>query len=336
MFGMAEPALPDGYHRAVASDDVVEEAAAHMQSVFLAESGRPFLSVEDYDNFWRAPYMDPGRDVVLVRDGDGALVAQAIVMNRSPFTDPSCFAAVSPEHCGRGLGTVLLAWEETRARERLVEAPAGARVAMAVFVDAEHEPSARLMADHGYEVDRYFLTMTVDFDDPPPAAEFPTDLELRPFTPDQLEAAVAAATDAFRDHYGFVERPAAESVEEIGHAMEHPEYDPTLWWHVYEGDEMVANCWCTNNHEGDKTIGYVQSLGVRKPWRGRRLGRNLLLHAFGEFYRRGMRGAALDVDAHSLTGATRLYESVGMAEEHRNATYIKELRPGQDLATRSL
>jgi ribosomal protein S18 acetylase RimI-like enzyme len=118
--------------------------------------------------------------------------------------------------------------------------------------------------------------------------------------------------------------------------MEHADFDPTLWWHLYEGDEMIANLWCNNNHEGDKTVGYVQSLGVRKPWRGKGLGRNLLLHSFGEFYRRGQRGAALDVDAHSLTGATRLYESVGMAETHRNAVYLKELRAGEDLATRSL
>ncbi len=66
------------------------------------------------------------------------------------------------------------------------------------------------------------------------------------------------------------------------------------------------------------------------------LGKNLLLAAFGEFHRRGRRGAALDVDAHSLTGATRLYESVGMAEVHQNAVYLKELRAGDDLATRTL
>ncbi len=118
--------------------------------------------------------------------------------------------------------------------------------------------------------------------------------------------------------------------------LAHPDADPTLWWHLYEGDQIVANCWCSNNHEGDKSVGYVQSLGVRKPWRGRGFGRNLLLHAFGEFHRRGMRGAALDVDAQSLTGATRLYESVGMTEVHQRAIYLRELRAGTELVTRSL
>ena len=38
-----------------------------------------------------------------------------------------------------------------------------------------------------------------------------------------------------------------------------------------------------------------------------------MLHSFAEFHRRGQTGAALDVDSASLTGATRLYESVGMS-----------------------
>ena len=38
----------------------------------------------------------------------------------------------------------------------------------------------------------------------------------------------------------------------------------------------------------------------------------MLLHSFGVFWRRGLKAVALGVDSESLTGATRLYESVGM------------------------
>jgi ribosomal protein S18 acetylase RimI-like enzyme len=159
---------------------------------------------------------------------------------------------------------------------------------------------------------------------------------VRPFTADQAEVALKTTSEAFRDHYGYVERPLEQRLTQLRHAMARPDFDATLWWHAFDGDEMVANCWCSGNHEGDTSVGYVQSLGVRKPWRGRGIARNLLLHAFGEFHRRGKTGAALDADAHSLTGATRLYESVGMTEIHRNAVFVKELRSGEDLATRSL
>jgi ribosomal protein S18 acetylase RimI-like enzyme len=62
----------------------------------------------------------------------------------------------------------------------------------------------------------------------------------------------------------------------------------------------------------------------------------LLLHSFGEFYRRGIHKVALGVDAQSLTGATRLYERAGMHIVRQYARYEKELRPGVELSTQAL
>jgi GNAT superfamily N-acetyltransferase len=333
---VADLRLPAGYRRGPATEDLVDEAAEHVRAVFAAESGRPFLSVEEYSTVFRAPFVDPEQDLVLVRDESGALVAQALVMNRAPFLDAGCFGVVSPAHYGRGLGGALLAWEEARVRERLPEATPGARVVMNCFTDAQHDPSVDLLTGHGFVADRYFITMETEFDGPPAVARFPDGIELREFTPDQVEAAARAAADAFRDHYGYVERPLEDRYAEIRTAIERPDFEASLWWHAYEGDEIVANCWCIGNHEGDASVGYVQSLGVRSGWRGRGIARNLLLHAFGVFHRRGKEGAALAADAQSLTGATRLYESVGMRETFRNAVYLKEIRAGEDLATRTL
>jgi ribosomal protein S18 acetylase RimI-like enzyme len=53
------------------------------------------------------------------------------------------------------------------------------------------------------------------------------------------------------------------------------------------------------------------------------LGRALLLHAFAELRRRGFRRAGLGVDAESLTGAHKLYESAGMHVEARFDVYEK-------------
>jgi hypothetical protein len=62
----------------------------------------------------------------------------------------------------------------------------------------------------------------------------------------------------------------------------------------------------------------------------------MLHHTFGQFYQRGTRKVGLDVDAQSLTGATRLYEKAGMHVARREALYEKELRPGVELSTQSL
>jgi ribosomal protein S18 acetylase RimI-like enzyme len=49
------------------------------------------------------------------------------------------------------------------------------------------------------------------------------------------------------------------------------------------------------------------------------------LHAFHEFRRRGFHAAALGVDAESLTGANRLYESAGMRVVRQSDVYEKAL-----------
>lgn len=81
----------------------------------------------------------------------------------------------------------------------------------------------------------------------------------------------------------------------------------------------------SSHRSGDPTWGWVGTLGVRRPWRRRGLGLALLQHAFGEFRRRGMSRAGLDVDAENTTGAVALYEHAGMHVERRRDTFEKAL-----------
>ena len=71
--------------------------------------------------------------------------------------------------------------------------------------------------------------------------------------------------------------------------------------------------------------GWVDTRRHAGAWRGKGLGRALLLSAFGEFYRRGERRVALAVDAGNETGATQLYESVGMRVAWQADIYEKRL-----------
>lgn len=67
-------------------------------------------------------------------------------------------------------------------------------------------------------------------------------------------------------------------------------------------------------------------LGVRRPWRGRGIGRALLLTAFVAVHIRGGEAVELGVDAANPSGATRLYEDVGMRELHSFEIWEKSLR----------
>ena len=65
------------------------------------------------------------------------------------------------------------------------------------------------------------------------------------------------------------------------------------------------------NAAHNRLRGLVDNLGVRRPWRKRGLGRALLVASLRGLRERGQTEVALGVDAENLSGALRLYESVG-------------------------
>ena len=96
---------------------------------------------------------------------------------------------------------------------------------------------------------------------------------------------------------------------------------------AWEGDQIAG--FSQNRYRMD--IGWIGTLGVRRPWRKQGLGYALLIHSFGEFYKRGTKTIGLGVDAENPTGATRLYIKAGMYAASEFVTYEKELRPGREL-----
>lgn len=71
--------------------------------------------------------------------------------------------------------------------------------------------------------------------------------------------------------------------------------------------------------------GWVQTLGVRPAWCRRGIREVLLRSAFRAFFDHGESTVALQVDAQSPTGATRLYERAGMRVLYRIVVWEKIL-----------
>lgn len=310
--------LPEGYllRRPMAED--AEAVAQVMIAVDIDESGKPDTSVQDVRDDWALPRFSLARDAWVVTSGPtsarGEVVAYAWVWDRIPHVDVQGDLYVHPEHKGRGIEAVLLGYLEARTAEHVSSAPSGETVHLGVFAKAGSSLASEL-AGRGYDRVRTFLRMTIDLKQGYPATPALEGIEIRSFRRGVDELALhRTVEESFANHYRFAAEPHDEWVSRrTGHA----EFDPTLWRIAWEGDEAVAGILSYQFED----LSWVRELGVRTPWRGRGIGRALLLETFRDFERRGRTSVSLGVDAENASGATRLYESVGMREEQRHDLY---------------
>ena len=238
-------------------------------------------------------------------DEDGQLVAGAFAMRFGRRGNSA--GAVRPSAWGRGLGGQLIDLVEARLGDEGVERLHSWTVAGDTAAD-------ELFRSRDYREVRRFWEMAIELDDDPPEA--PADVE--PFTEGDAEAFHAALEESFAEHWEH----SPESFDEWWERQRRrTNFDPSLWFVIRDGDELVG----VVRNEARPPAGYVGAIGVRRDWRGRGYGRALLLYSFGEFHRRGLRHVTLGVDAANATGATQLYESVGMHAEQENVVWEKSL-----------
>jgi mycothiol synthase len=199
------------------------------------------------------------------------------------------------------------------------------RVALRSTTDVHDLAGLELHRNAGYQPLRYHWRMEIVLNEPPAEPRFPEGIELRPFVKGEHDVAVwQAQNEAFRDHWGSHD----VSLEDWRRSrFGDPEFDPTLWAIAWDGQQVAG--FSLNRYR--MGIGWIRTLGVRRAWRQRGLGEAILLHSFGEFYKRGKTTIGLGVDAQNPTGATRLYQKVGMVAASEFVTYEKELRSGRNV-----
>ena len=248
---------------------------------------------------------DLANDSWLYEDDDGpAAVGWCAKQGEVGFA----IGVVHPRAKGHGLGAELVERSEAALRTRDI-----ARIHQyAIGTDAA---AAALLTARDYRDVRHFYDMAIQLDAAPDVPEAGVEV----FREDDARAFHDAMDEAFQDHW---EHHGRGFEEWWSRHRANPNYDPTLWFLIRDGDQIAAVCRNEANRNGG---GYVGALGVRRPWRGKGYAKALLLHTFREFYARGMPRVTLGVDAESPTGATHLYERVGMHVEAENVVFEKSL-----------
>lgn len=294
--------------RPITPDDFPAIAAflAEDETHLFGRSSR--VGVADVTAWLTGP--DLSHDTWLAEE-DGALIALGWIEKHGDIG--IAVGVVHRDHRGRGLGSQLLDQSEAR----LLELGAARVHNIALAPDSAAPP---LLAGRGYREVRRFWDMTIELgDDSPPEPSVPEGLRIEPFSPGLARDFHAVLEEAFADHWEYQPRSFEEWWQ---HHVELPDHDPSLWFLVRSDDEVVA---ATRNDPERAGGGWIGSLGVRRAWRGRGLAKALLLRSFREFHSRGQRRVGLGVDSENPTGATKLYESVGMTVDSEQVVWEKVL-----------
>ena len=294
--------------RAPVPDDA-PAVAALMAARDVADLGAPDITLQDLRDEWRGSDVDLATDAVVI-EADGGIVGYAIVRR------PGSLAVVGPEHEGRGVGTRLLQWTETRERER-------GRPCHRQWVGASNAAARELLTAAGYRRVRSYWRLVRQLDDVAAPGPAPAGVQLRP--PDlradaralhQLDAASFASNPDYKPQSFRAFR------EEHLHAHD---LDARLSLVAVEDDEL-AGFLLARRWQSEAT-GYVDLLGVDPRHRRRGIGSALLQGAFAAFAAAGLSEAQLSV-ASDNPRALRLYERLTMHTRFQADVYERPMTPG--------
>ncbi|MGD8624272.1 MAG: GNAT family N-acetyltransferase [Anaerolineae bacterium] len=287
---------------------------------------------EEMDRELSWPNYQADTDCFLAWAG-GRLVGYAdfFLRNNGNSRYPSIFyseGVVHPRWRRQGLGRRLMDTLFRRADARLAEIEQGP-----VYFQVgcrQVEPDRRaLFQGLGLARVRYFVNMDRPIDNGLPSVDLPDGFRLRPFDLERdAETVWRVDTEAFQDHWGYTGFP----LEEFLHWLEQPNFRPELCVLAEEegggqvvgiGLNKIDPKWIAKTGRQE---GYINTLAVLRPYRGRGLGTALLAQSLRTLRQAGMSAAHLTSDAENLTGAMRIYQGVGFAPRKTFIVYRKTMR----------
>jgi ribosomal protein S18 acetylase RimI-like enzyme len=270
----------------------------------IAEVGEPDHALDDV-----RPVLDEDFRGWVIEDGDG--LAGYANVHRQP--EEICVLADIVVRPGRtDLYVPLL--DQVREAAPLLDK----ELPLQTFTDSKNVAKRRLLEAAGATVVRRFLRMVIRMpDEPAPVVpETPPGVAIRVLTDseDDLRTVYDVVDVAFLDHFGH----ARSSFDEWRQRIERGSLkDRSLGWLATVDGAPAASLLAVERTYG----GYIDTLGTLREWRGRGLGRALMLTSFAEFHARGARKITLGVDADNPTGALGLYTSVGMTQDFEGLLY---------------
>lgn len=277
-------------------------------------------------NYEHLERCDPYRDMLFV-EIDGTTVGYTRVWWDQEVEGPlvcSHLCFLDPAWRRRGIGRLMLEWNERRLGEIAAGHPSGDKV-LQVWVEDQAAGAKTLFEAAGYEPVTFGAEMVRRSVSDLPDCPLPEGVEIRPVEEEHLRAVWEADAEAFRDHWGYV----APTEEGFGQFLAFPHHDPSLWRVAWAGDRIVGQVRSfIDQHENDeyhRLRGWTEFISTAREWRRRGVARALIVESIRALAGRGMTEVALGVHTENPNGALDLYRSLGYEVVHTATVYRKPL-----------
>ena len=281
------------------------------------------LSVEEMQKLEKSPTFDSSGMFIAELDGKPAGIVNAYVDKfRKEKKGFISWLGVLPEYRRRGVGKALAQKAIESLKERGMEIAETA-------LDSTREVCIRLFEDLGFRLIRSSSFMKMSLDKIPFNIGENREVDMRKLDVTSEEDIILLnnlENECFKEHFNY--RPS--QIEETRHWLLE---NPWLQWQAYFFAELEGKSVGyisigideKYNREKETLSGWINDIGVLKPFRRRGIGTALMLKGLKELKNKGLENALLYVDDENPTKAIKLYEKIGFKIVKKTQIYQKKL-----------
>ena len=281
------------------------------------------LSVEEMQKLEKSPTFDSSGMFIAELDGKPAGIVNAYVDKfRKEKKGFISWLGVLPEYRRRSVGKALAQKAIESLKERGMEIAETA-------LDSTREVCIRLFEDLGFRLIRSSSFMKMSLDKIPFNIGENREVDMRKLDVTSEEDIILLnnlENECFKEHFNY--RPS--QIEETRHWLLE---NPWLQWQAYFFAELEGKSVGyisigideKYNREKETLSGWINDIGVLKPFRRRGIGTALMLKGLNELKNEGLENALLYVDDENPTKAIKLYEKVGFKIVKKTQIYQKKL-----------
>jgi mycothiol synthase len=277
------------------------------------------ISGEYFRSSFSHPSVEIGRDIVLLQNSEGTLVAAGTIFSQKTVPLSSrAMVQVHPDFQNRGIGSMVL--------EHLFEI--GKKRGSAVLecrIPSFRADAISFAEFHGFKYDFSWIKMRLEYDRPLKPEVQPKGLRFRLLDPKrELKRWVELHNEIYKDSYDS----GLATIKSMRAQINHVNFDPRLLVVCEVNDKLVGigSGWSANNDTGSNTkkVLQIQGIGILPEYRRRGYGQALLVEILNRAFEIGHRVAELVVH-NANQAAIGMYTKYRFLERYRHLWYKRTL-----------